>query len=177
MSERLGSLMRPVNIIVTTDQNGGILLNRNQPWKNEPFANDNITHFEKITKDGILIMNSSMYDTIIVSHQQTQQNIFPGKKQYLVTDNPAISWEGITTVSAFNLAVELEEDNQRPIFILGDERLFIEAFPYVDKIFMTIVKKHYHCDKFFPITIIDKNFTIQEGHKTNDLYFITYQRR
>jgi len=45
-------------------------------------------------------------------------------------------------------------------------------------IYMTIIKdKDYKCDRHFPIEILKKQYKIVAAKETDDLYFVTYNRR
>lgn len=70
-------------------------------------------------------------------------------------------------------------DQQKPVFVIGGERMFIQALAYAQKIIMTIVPGDYECDKFFPLAQLNRGFSIDAAEKLdgdNDLRVVTYIR-
>ena len=54
--------------------------------------------------------------------------------------------------------------------------MFVEAFPWTQDIYMTIVKRVYQGDRIFPISYVQQHFEIVSGEQTDDLYFIDMRR-
>ena len=96
-----------------------------------------------------------------------------------MTSNPDFEAHGATAVAGIHQAIQcLEVGDRREVFILGGERMYIEALTFTQTIYMTVVKgKPYDCDRFFPINVLNKSFNIVEGTETDNLYFTKYERK
>lgn len=105
-------------------------------------------------------------------------DLLKDRMSIVLTSNPDQIGHNCQTFPSLRQAVESENviSNPKQIFILGGEKLFIEALTWTVRIYMTIIKdKDYRCDKFFYLDAL-KKFKIVEGEQTNELYFVTYQR-
>jgi len=173
-------IMRPLNLIVAIDEMGGFGKGGKIPWH---FAED-FKHFKETTKDSICIMGrrtyTDMLDMVKAKRKSKKEivEILPNRKSIVLTRNADFKPEGATIAASLVEAVQSVEGDNRDIFILGGEKLFIEALPWVSKIYMTIVQDIYNCDRFLPLEYIQKKFNIIEGRKGEDeqLLFVELQR-
>jgi len=196
---KLKTRIPPLSIIVAVDTMGGFGKDGKIPWH----LPEDLKHFSEVTTGGICIMGKKtyedMYDMIkpkekseqIKKYEEIQamgspveevevveEAILPGRQSFVVTSNPDLDLYGATAADSIRAVMEnLEENDQREIFILGGYRMFVEALPYTRTVYLTIVKdKKFGCDRHFPIEILTKDFKIIEGIETDELYFITYKR-
>lgn len=171
----------PFSIIVAVDEHGGFGKDGKIPWVDEPFGKEDLAHFQKTTKGGICIMGRKTYDDMLAmmlkrKKQEEIEDILPGRTSFVVSSSPG-GTPGATKVCGLRDAIyELQEDDKREIFILGGYRLFVEALPFTDKVYMTVVPGYYGCNIYFPINSLT-SFQIAEGTKVKDLKFITYKRK
>lgn len=180
----------PLSIVVIVDASGGIGLKGVMPWSDEAFTKDDFKHFIKVTKDSICIMGRRTYTDML--EMITDRRIKKGeKKEDIVIDSilpnrkcmvlsrSITDVEGAEVFSSLRAATQsLEANDKREVFILGGEKLFIESLPYVNKVYMTIIKdKEYGCDRTFPVKLISEQFQIMSGEHTDELYFVDYVRR
>lgn len=179
--------MRQLNIIVCVDSVGGFALKRKIPW-HYPL---DLQRFVSLTKGNICIMGRHTYleiaekksTTIEPIHSESKliiptPDLLPDRMSIVLTSNPTQISHNCQTYPRLRQAVQSKEVlyDPRKIFILGGERLFIEALTWTTHIYMTIIKnKYYGCDKFFYLDAL-KKFRITEGSQSDDLYFVTYQR-
>lgn len=170
----------PFSIIVAVDEHGGFAKDGKIPWIDEPFGKEDLKHFQKTTKGGICIMGRRTYDDMLAimlkkKKEEEIEDILPNRTNFVVSSSPGKT-PGATKVAGLREAIhELEESDRREIFILGGFRLFTEAFPFVNKIYMTVIPGSFQCDTYFPINSL-KSFQIAEGEKVKDLKFVTYKR-
>lgn len=110
--------------------------------------------------------------------EQIDEPILKDRESFVVTSNEEFEAHGATAVRGIHQAINtLAKDDDREIFIIGGERMYIEALAFTKTIYMTVVKgKPYDCDRFFPIRVLNKSFKIVDGSETDDLYFIKYER-
>lgn len=172
------SYMRSVNIIVAVDESGGFGKAGKIPWIDEPVAKTDLKRFKQLTANGVCIMGRNTYEDI-AKIRGNSDPILPNRKSYVVSKTIG-DIVGATVVSDLREAVERETSfdgtENKKIFVIGGEKLFIEALPWTSHIYMTIVNGHYDCDRFFPFESLVKNFKIVSGNKEPDHYFVTYQR-
>jgi dihydrofolate reductase len=162
-------------IIVAVDEAGGFGKDGKIPWHNK----EDFAHFKEITKDSPCVMGRRTYQDMLDMKKDKDNitEILPGRDSFVVTRNADFEAPGATIASNLRQAVQqLDIDDRRTVFVLGGEKLFIEALAWVDTIYMTIMDGHYDCDRFFPISAL-KKFDIAEGKQGDGLKFVTYKRR
>lgn len=119
----------------------------------------------------------------------TVEDLLPNRKCYVISKslfnkqeysaNMTVRLPGnMTAKDSLSKAVQdLGKNDNREIFIIGGEKLFIEAWPWTTKIYMTVVKgEPFDCDRFFPIKLLNEDFKIDTGTQTDKVYNITYRR-
>lgn len=178
MGNRQGDLMRPLQIVVAVDLDGGFGKGGKIPWK-EP---EDMKHFKKVTKQGACIMGrrtyQDMYEMAVASKKDRDKpvkikNILRDRESFVVTST-LTEVQGATVVKGIREAVyQTEKEN---IFILGGEKMFWAALPYVNRIYMTIVNDRFDCDRFFPIKYLTENFQVVTGEEKGNLTFLEYIR-
>jgi len=171
-----------LSLIVAVDKEGGFGKEGKIPW----FFPEDLKHFQTTTKGNVCIMGRKTYTDMFEMIQSKRKDpegqiddpILKDRESYVVTSNPDFEAHGATAVSGIHQAIQhLEKDDRRQVFVIGGERMYIEALAFTQTIYMTVVKgKSYDCDRFFPIQVLNKKFEIVEGTETDDLYFTTYKR-
>lgn len=179
-------IMPSLQIIVAVDEHGGFSQNNTIPWINEPFASEDLKHFKQVTHGGACIMGRKtyhdMFDMVVARKRKRKKNstlvklkeILPGRESFVITKT-LTEVEGATV--AHSLRNVAETISKNAIFVIGGERLFIEALPWVNRIYMTVVPGIHQCDRFFPVNYVMKYFKIINGKQTGDLKFLNYQRK
>ena len=189
--------MKDVSIIVAVDIRGGFGKGGKIPWH---FPED-FKHFKDTTMGGICIMGRRTYDDIlemsgrdnkaIQTYGEVQgmgspaqppldinTPILPGRESYVLSRNEGFEPLGAKRGKGLRQVVEeLPRDDTREIFVLGGEKLFIEALGWANKIYMTVIKGEYDCDRFFPIQVLSKRYKIDSGKEMDEMYFIEYIRK
>lgn len=183
----------PLSIIVALDEASGFGKNGKIPWD----IPADMKHFMEVTKNSVCIMGRKTYEDMLAMvldrkrakltptgspptiPEPTIKNILPGRTSYVVTSNKDYIAQGATAVTSIRQATQdLDENDNREIFVLGGKRMFIEALSWTDTIYVTIVKgASYDCDIFFPLAALNTGYKIVKGKETEDLYFVTYKRR
>jgi dihydrofolate reductase len=185
----------PLSIIVAVDESGGFGKDGKIPW-NIP---EDMKHFQEVTKGGVCIMGRKTYEDMLAMTmarkekkatketgspptaaelQRTITDILPGRESFVVTRNTDYIAQGATAVTNIREAIQrLDETDHREIFIIGGEKIFIEALSWTRTIYLTIIKGDtYQCDKYFPIEVLNKHYKIANGKETEKLYLMTYKR-
>lgn len=173
--------MKQINIIVAVDENGGFGKQGQIPWH---FKKD-FKHFKDTTKDSVCIMGRKTYEEILEKNKGRKKKIkdlLPGRMCYVLSRNTEFKPKG-NCLRFTNLreAVDAAEKLDKQIFVLGGEKLFVEALAWARTIYMTIIEGIYNCDRFFPVKFLTKYYDIVDGQKETEndteLKFITYKRR
>jgi dihydrofolate reductase len=176
-------MMKPLSLIIAVDETGGFSKDGKIPWH---FSED-LKHFKLITSRNACIMGRNtyqdIYDMIIARKLKNSkkdkpvkiEEILPGRECYVIS-HTLKNVEGATVVPNIRKAVESTKKNK--IFIIGGERVYNESLPWVNRVYMSIIKGEYGCDRFFPVNYIYKNFNIVGGKKGSDsLLFVEYRRK
>lgn len=168
--------MRKVNLIVAVDEAGGFGKDGRIPWH---FPED-LKHFQKITTGSTCIMGRKTYDDIkwmkAKAGAKPSKILLPTRDCYVVSSTlPPL--HDVTITKSIREATDACDVN-KPIFVIGGERMFTQALSFTERVYMTIVEGDYDCDRKFPINVLNKWFTIEAGHKSEDgkLSFMTYKR-
>ncbi len=174
--------MVPLSIIVAVDEAGGFGKKGKIPW----YFPEDLKHFQKTTKGTVCIMGRKTYvDMLEMVNKRrdeplegTKTPILKGRDSYVVTSNKDFNAPGASVVQSIRGAVQsLTEADRREVFVIGGERMYIEALAYTNTIYMSVVKnKTYDCDRFFPIEVVNKKFNLITGTETDDLRFLKYTR-
>lgn len=175
--------MSPIAIIVAVDQVGGFGKGGKIPWH----YSEDFKQFQQKTKGHVCVMGRKTYEDMLEMRKARLKDgdviteILPERESFVITSDKDYVCEGATPVQSLRQAVQsLEEDDQRVIFVLGGEKMFIEALSWADTIYMTVIDKNFECDRFFPIAALNKGWTIVDGTQSDDnpeLHFLTYTRK
>jgi len=169
------------SIIVAVDEAGGFGKDGKIPWH----LPEDLKHFQDVTKGSICIMGRRTYEDMLNMRRERDKQkgksiikkILPGRDSYVVSNTPGFLAPGATVVPNIRMVLESLDDDERPVFFLGGYRIFVEAFNWVEHVFMTIIKGRFGCDRQFPLSVINNDFIITDMTETEQLYFITYKRK
>lgn len=135
------------------------------PW-NIP---EDKTHFRELTTGHVIIMGRRTYEEI--------GRPLPNRETILISSTYSVEQEHCTTVSSLRDA--LERAAGRDVFICGGERLYQEALPLADRLYLTEIDADIAGDRYFPA--FDKqDYTLTEEHRLDgerSVVFRTYDRR
>ena len=132
-----------------------------------------LKHFKDITSGYTVIMGRKTFDSI--------GKPLPRRRNIVVT-RQAIQIEGCEVVNSVEAALALCAD-EKEVFIVGGAEIYKLALPFTNRVYLTIVKKEFEADAFFPpLNAEEWVQTSVEEHepdeKNNLPYsFITLERR
>lgn len=150
--------MKTFSVIVACSLNGGIGNENSIPW----YIPDDLRHFKTITtycpceSSNVVIMGKNTWNSLPKKPLPNRINIIVSStlsnQQY---DNTFI-------VSSLENALTLTRSllNVHNVFVIGGSRLYNEALhhPLCDKVYVTHILKHIHCDVVFPIETLFNMF-------------------
>ena len=174
--------VRDLQMIVCVDEVGGFAKSGKIPWNYK----EDWEHFKTVTKNAICIMGRKTYEDIL-SKRKNPTNIkklLSGRACYVITSNTNADEfygvEGIST-SVRQIMDKIPDDDQRNVFILGGEKLYIQEIVWAKRVYVTVVPGNHECDRKFPVSELEKKFLIAAGDKVEvddgELYFVTYDRK
>ena len=115
---------------------------------NQGFANENGIPWELPTEHKYY--TDTVYGNLVLMGYGTYLN-HPHKiheyEEYVLTSNPKPLRDGFVAV---NSLVEFINSKKQDIWILGGEKVFEEALPYLDELYLTQIHGDFKCTKFFP---------------------------
>jgi dihydrofolate reductase len=165
-------------MIVAVDEQGGFAKDGEIPWNYK----EDWEHFKTTTKDAICIMGRKTYEDILdrKPKKSKSKTLLVGRTSYIVTSNTNqddfAGVEGIAP-SVRQILDKLDSDDDRNIFVLGGEKLYIQHIVWASRVYVTVVPGIYNCTRFFPVDYLHKNFLIAGGEEKGELKFITYHRK
>jgi thymidylate synthase len=103
----------------------------------------------------------------------------PGRRNVVVTRNPAWSAEGAERARSLEEAFRLLEDEPR-VFVVGGAELYTAALPLADELLLTEIDTDVDGDTFFPAFARSEFQEVHRERRTSDdgtpFAFVTYER-
>ena len=157
-------------IVAMTDQR--VIGRGNQlPWR----LPEDLRRFKAITMGHPIIMGRRTFESI--------GKALPGRRNIVVTSRPLVS-PGIQTARDLCEALAFCPEVEGERFVIGGSRLFAEALPRADRIYLTLVHAKIAGDVYFPSFDLDRDFHVEErtglkseGPEALDIEFLTATRR
>ena len=150
------------------DRNRGIGIANQLPWR----LPEDLAHFKRTTTGHPIIMGRKTFESI--------GRPLPGRRNIVVTRNPAWSQEGVVTAPTPEQACALAQD-ATDAFIIGGAELFAQTLPLADRMIVTEIAATFTCDTFFPE--VDRAGWQETGRETCrsaasglDFAIVTYDR-
>ncbi len=182
---------RETIVIAAVDANRGFSKDGKIPWHHP----EDFRWFRTRTEGQICIMGRKTYEDInarqlkpkvhVVHGNQTtmgryDDQVLPGRTCFVVSDTLKDIANATVVKSIYDVETHLPNDDDRPQFIIGGEKLFLEGISMASLVLLTIVNDNFECDKFFPVEYLMKHFDVMQMFKvntTNDLRFTVWQRK
>ena len=170
-----------VEIIVAVDEDGGFGKDGKIPWH----YSEDLKHFKEVTTGHVCIMGRKTYEDMLEmrkARDAKKENppaidaILPNRESFVVTRSN-MDTPGATKARNLTEAIgHVMRDDPRKIFIIGGWRMYVEGLTWASRVHLTLVPGRFDCDKFFPVSVLNKNFKIIDGKQEGDLKFVTYAR-
>ena len=159
-----------LSIIVALSENNVVGKENKLPWK----LSADLKRLKSLTMGHHIIMGRKTWESLL--------RPLPGRINVIITSDKNYKAEGGVVVHSFKEALKFSS-NDDEIFIFGGGKIFKEAMPQVQKIYMTKVHSIIEGDTFFPF--IDMNDWIEtkrEDFKADeknqyDYSFVTLERK
>lgn len=104
---------------------------------------EDLRHFKNLTMGHPIVMGRKTFESF-------PNGALPGRRNIVITRNPAYSAEGIETVSSIGQALDLCS-SEKKIFIIGGGEIYKQSLPMADNIELTLIDAPAEgADTFFP---------------------------
>lgn len=148
-----------LSIVVATDSNNLIGRDNSLPWH---LPND-LKKFKEITSSGTktMIMGRKTFESL--------KRVLPGRKHIVLTRNTKIAFQDENVAVLSNIE-ELSPyiSSKEEYYLIGGGEIFKLLFPYVKKIYLTLVEGNFQGSVFFPSMDMNEWQVIHEEHGTID---------
>jgi len=135
-------------IIVAVDENNGIGVDNKIPWHFK-------SEFEYFKKRTLTVHDPNKKNALIMG-QLTWESLpvrpLKGRITIVLSNKDGYEAPGADVCHSLPEAIALAENDDRveKIFFCGGASVYAQTLEYVDGLYITQIKKDYHCNKFFP---------------------------
>lgn len=143
------------------------------PW----YLPEDLARFKALTQGHPVIMGRKTYESILARIHKP----LPGRMHFVLTRNlteykiPDEFKEQVVLCSNFDEAVDSAEKLDNEVFVIGGEKVFVDALPKADVLELTEVHKDYEGDAYFPE--FDPNQWNKTEQEQGEYSFATYTRK
>jgi len=102
-------------------------------------------HFKQTTLGHVVIMGRKTFESI--------GKPLVKRINIVITRNIDFAHEGVVVAYSFEDALEKAKErayNKKEIFVIGGAKIYEEALPYADKLYLTVIDVEFDGDTFFP---------------------------
>jgi dihydrofolate reductase len=126
-----------ITLIAARARNGVIGRNNQMPWK---IAGEQ-AYFKRMTMGSPIVMGRKTWESL--------GRPLPGRRNIVVTRNPAYTATGADVVGSLDDALRLVGDAEQ-IFVIGGAQLYAAAMPRANRILLTEIDADFDGDTFMP---------------------------
>ncbi|MDQ5919437.1 MAG: dihydrofolate reductase [Patescibacteria group bacterium] len=104
---------------------------------------DDLARFKRLTMGGAVVMGRGTWESL-----PTNARPLTGRRTIVLTSQPITLPEGVLRASSLTEAFALAKGLD--VWVIGGERVYQEALPFADRVFLTHVETEIEGDRFFP---------------------------
>lgn len=160
-----------VSLIAAMSENRVIGRENGLPWK----LPDDLKRLKRLTMGHHVIMGRKTFDSI--------HKALPGRINVVITRNLSFEANDVARASSLEDALRLAEASGDPeVFVAGGGEIFEQALPLADRIYLTLIHKHFDGDTFFPDfdrsvwTLATKEERLTDEKSGLPYSFLTYEK-
>jgi len=132
----------------------------NLPWK----LPDDLKNFKRLTSGHTVIMGRKTYESI--------GRPLPNRNNIVVSSS--LQAEGVTVSSSLKEALHHAASLGKEIFIIGGAKVYEQALPLADALYISHVSEDHDGDTFFPP--FESDFVEQSRQQYTGFDFVVYKR-
>ena len=145
-----------ISIIVAIAENNAIGKDNKLLWH----IPGDLKRFKKITSGHTVIMGKNTYESLPVRP-------LPNRTNMVITDVPGELIAGCLMAYSIEDAInKCEKDKEN--FVIGGGSVYRQFLPLADKLYLTLVRKSFDADTFFPEINFDEWLLIEKTDVTSD---------
>lgn len=127
-----------ISLMVAHDPARVIGKDNQLPWH----IPEDLAYFKKHTVGKGIVMGRNTYESI--------GRPLPKRRNIVVTRNTEYQIEGAEVVHSLDQAIQLAEEFHEEVMVIGGEQVFRTILPRADRLYITLIKKTFEGDTFFP---------------------------
>jgi dihydrofolate reductase len=128
-----------VSLIVAADEAGGIGIDNGLPWR----LPDDLKRFKALTMGHHLILGRKTWESI--------GRPLPGREMIVLSRQPGYQPEGCRMAGSLEQALEMARSmGESEVFVIGGAKVFAQALPLADRLYLTRVHARLPADTYFP---------------------------
>jgi dihydrofolate reductase len=137
----------------------------------------------KLEKDLHRFRDLTMGHTVVLGRRSFEEigKALPGRKNIVLSRKNYEPPKDVTVIASLETVLEQFKHTDDILWVCGGEEVFRQAFPYVDRVYLTKIDDATVGDTFFPIEYFGKNFIEihKEVHEENgiEFMFLDYMRK
>ncbi len=140
-----------LSIIAAMTESRVIGLNNELPWR----IPEDLKRFKAVTMGHPIIMGRKTYESI--------GRPLPGRRNIVISQTPGFAPAGVTVVPSLNEALALCPESEGERFVIGGARVFQDALPLADRLYLTFVHNEFKGDTHFPAFELRRDFKVIEN--------------
>jgi len=160
-----------INLIVAMTKDRVIGLDNKLPWR----IPDEMKNFKELTIGNTVIMGRNTYESIPEKYRP-----LPNRDNIVVSsqmNSHQSDYNGIIIVPSLREAISRAKQINKEIFIMGGSKLYESAIPFVDKMYISMLKGDYKGNVYFPeIDMTQWDVEIKQRHPEFDLVLFSRMR-
>lgn len=127
-----------LNVIVACGRGRVIGKNGRLPWK----IKEDWEYFLRVTKTGTLVMGRRCFAEM--GSYTRERNVIA------LSRNPDVDFSGVRKACSLREALKIAEKDDGDIWICGGRKVYEEALPLADRLYLTFIDANFDGDVFFP---------------------------
>ena len=149
--------MKIISIAVAISDNNAIGKDNQLLWHMPA----DLKFFKQTTTGHPVIMGRKTFDSV--------GKPLPNRQNIVVTRKTGLEIAGVQVVNSLEEAINLVEQKDAEIFIIGGAEIYKEALPKVQRIYLTTIHHTFEADTFFPeMNMDDWQETSTVTHKADE---------
>jgi len=160
--------MKNISIIVAIASNNAIGRDNKLLWH----ISADLKRFKKLTTGNTIVMGKRTFESLPAKP-------LPNRRSIVITDVAVEQIEGCIMAYSIEEAIE-KMDGEKENFIIGGGSVYRQFLPFANRLYLTVVKKDFEADTFFPEIDFSEWETLQqEDHLEEALpyFFIDLKRK
>jgi dihydrofolate reductase len=129
-----------LSLIAAVATNGAVGKDNTIPWR----LPGDLWYFKNITSGKTLVMGRKTFESLPA--------LLPNRRHIVITKKSSYSKSrpGIETAQTFNSAIKKADVKKNDVFVIGGSRVYRDALPLCDRLYITELYAEFEADAFFP---------------------------